>query len=103
MEANGKLYEFTRISVGVKNSVAVFQRRIAQLRGGNLLDIYVYLDNVTAPGRSREKLDCNVNAFLAAICRNKFTLNEMKPSQLSRIAYSNSRVSCGEWNCSTGS
>jgi len=43
-----------------------------------LLDTYVYLDNVTVAGQSREKHDYNVITFLAAIRQNNFTLNENK-------------------------
>jgi len=78
-EANGKLYEFTRICFGVKNGVAAFQRRIAQfIKEEKLLDTYAYLDNLTVAGRNHEKHDYNVNAFLAAIRRNNFTSNENK-------------------------
>ena len=49
-EANGKLYEFTRIPFGVKNVVAAFQRKITQfIEEERLRDTYPYLDNVMSP------------------------------------------------------
>ena len=44
-EANGKLYEFTRIPFGVKNGVAAFQRKITQfIEEERLRNTYPYLD-----------------------------------------------------------
>ena len=78
-EANGKLYEFNRIPFGVKNGVAVFQRVISRfIENENLNDTFPYLDNVTVAGRTQEEHDLNVKAFLEAISRNYFTLNESK-------------------------
>ena len=78
-EANGKLYEFTRIPFGVKNGVAAFQRKITQfIEEERLRDTYPYLDNVTVAGHTKEEHDKNVKAFLDAIKRRNFTLNESK-------------------------
>ena len=50
-EANGKLYEFTRIPFGVKNGVAAFQRTITEfIERENLKGAFPYLDNVTIAG-----------------------------------------------------
>ena len=76
-EANGKLYEFTRIPFGVKNGVAAFQRIMSQfVEQESLRDTFPYLDNVTVAGRDQEEHDDNVKSFLAAIRRRNFTLNE---------------------------
>ena len=78
-EANGKLYEFTRIPFGVKNGVAAFQRIMCQfVRDENLKVVFVHLDNVTIAGRDQTEYDRNVKAFLDAIHRRKFTLNDSK-------------------------
>ena len=78
-EANGKLYEFTRIPFGVKNGVAAFQRAISQfVENENLKDVYPYLDNITVAGRTQEEHDKNVESFLNALHRNNVTLNDSK-------------------------
>ena len=78
-EANGKLYEFNRIPFGVKNEVAVFQRVISHfVENENLKDTFPCLDNVTVAGKTQEDHDLNVKAFMEAINRNNFTLNESK-------------------------
>ena len=78
-EANGNLFEFTRIPFGVKNGVAVFQRKITQfISEEKLKDTVAYLDNVTVAGRNQLEHDDNVKAFLDAINRRNFTLNETK-------------------------
>ena len=78
-EANSKLYEFIRIPFGVINSVASFQRKITQfIEEERLRDTYPYLDNVTVAGLTKEVHDKNVKAFLHAIKRRNFTLNESK-------------------------
>ena len=76
-EANGKLYEFTPILFMVKNGIAAFQRKITQfIEEERLKDTYPYLDNVTVAGHTKEEHDKNVKAFLDAIKRRNFTLNE---------------------------
>ena len=78
-ETYGKLYEFTRIPFGVKNCVAAFQRKIMQfIEEEGLKDTYLYLDNVTVAGHTKEEHDKNVKAFLDAIKRRNFTLYESK-------------------------
>ena len=78
-EANGRLYEFTRIPFGVKNGVAAFQRKFSEfIERENLKDVFPYLDNVTVAGRTQENHDANIKLFLDAIHRNNFTLNETK-------------------------
>ena len=78
-EANGKLYEFNRIPFGVKNGVAAFQRVISLfIEKENLKHTFPYLDNVTVAGKTQAEHDANVEAFLEAIKRNYFTLNDSK-------------------------
>ena len=78
-KANEKLYEFTRIPFGVKNGVALFQRKTTQfIKEEWLRDTYPYLDNVTVAGHTKEEHDKDVKAFLVAIKSRNFTLNESK-------------------------
>ena len=73
------MYEFNRIPFGVKNGVAAFQRVISQfIEKENLKHTFPYLDNVTVAGKTQAEHDANVEAFLEAIKRNNFTLNDSK-------------------------
>ena len=52
-EANGKLYQFTRIPFGVMNGVAAFQRSMDDIIDTeNLKDTFPYLDNITVAGHA---------------------------------------------------
>ena len=75
-EVNGKLYKFTPF--GVKNGVAAFQRTISRFKEENLSNTYAYLDNVTVAGSTQLEHDRNVKAFIDAIRRRNFRLNENK-------------------------
>ena len=78
-EANGKLYQFTRIPFGVTNGVAVFQRVINEIiEKHQLKDTYAYLDNVTVAGRTQEEHDTNVAKFLEVTKQRNLTLNHEK-------------------------
>ena len=75
-EANGKLYQFKRITFGVKNGVAAFQRAIMQfIEREKLKDTYSHLDNVTVTGKTQEEHDLNVKLFLEAIRRCNFAFD----------------------------
>ena len=57
----------------------MFQRKITQfISEEKLKDTVAYLDNVTVAGRNQLEHDDNVKAFLDAINRRNFTLNETK-------------------------
>ena len=78
-EANGKLFEFTRIPFGVKNGVAEFQRKMCEfIEKENLMGTYSYLNNITVAGHDQAEHDRNVTSFLKAIRRRGFTLNDNK-------------------------
>ena len=63
----------------MKNGVAAFQRTISQfIKKENLTNTYAYLDNVTVAGSTQLEHDRNVKAFIDAIRRRNFTLNESK-------------------------
>ena len=67
-EANGNLFEYTRIPFSVKNGVAVFQRKITQfIIEEKLKDTVAYLDNVTVTGRNQLEHDDDAKAFLDVI------------------------------------
>ena len=78
-EANGKLFEFTRIPFGVKNGVGEFQRKMCEfIEKENLMGTFSYLDNITVAGHDQADHDRNVTSFLKAIRRRGFTLNDNK-------------------------
>ena len=61
----------------MKNGVAAFQRTISQfIKEENLSNTYAYLNNVTVAGSTQLEHDRNVKAFIDAIRRRNFTLNE---------------------------
>ena len=63
----------------MKNGVATFQRTISQfIKEENLSNTCAYLDNVTVAGSTQLEHDRNVKAFIDAIRRRNFTLNENK-------------------------
>ena len=55
-EANGYLWQFTRIPNGVTNGVAAFQHVIDAIIKKGLMENYAYLDNVTVCGNTEEEL-----------------------------------------------
>ena len=78
-EADGKLWEFTRVPFGVTNGVPRFQRAMNKMVVENKLDdTFPYLDNITVAGRDKEEHDRNVEKFLTAIKRKNMMLNESK-------------------------
>ena len=78
-EANGKLYEFTRLPFGVKNGVAEFQRKMSEfIEQEELSGAFCYLDNITIAGHNQTDHDRHVAAFIDATKRRNFTLNESK-------------------------
>ena len=78
-EANGRLYQFCRISFGVTNGVDVFQRAMEKMVDEECLkDTFPYLDNITVAGRNQQEHDENVKKLHEAIKRRNVTLNETK-------------------------
>lgn len=78
-EANGKLYQFTRIPFGVTNGVAAFQRTLNYIiEEENLSGTFAYLDDVTVCGKTKEEHDANLSKFKAAAAKYNLTLNESK-------------------------
>ena len=63
-EADGKLYQYTRLPFGVTNGVSCFQRIVDNLiEKYKLIGTYAYLDNITVCGRG----DCDHNDNLNSI------------------------------------
>lgn len=78
-EADGQLWEFTRIPFGITNGVSAFQRTMDKVvLTENLKDTFVYVDNITIAGRSKEEHDQNVKKFHAAREKYNLTLNSDK-------------------------
>ena len=96
-EADGKLYQYTRLSFGVTNVVSLFQRIIQEIiQKYKLQGTYAYLDNITVVGANKEDHDRNLNALLKAAAKNNMTFNESKSiiakSEIDLLGY---RVSHG--------
>ena len=78
-EVDGQLWEFTRIPFGVTNGVSAFQRTIDKvIKMEKLLDTFVFVDNVTVCGRTKEEHDRNVLAFMKVVEKYALTLNNEK-------------------------
>ena len=78
-EADGKLYQYTRLPFGVTNGVPCFQRIVDNLiEKYNLIGTYAYLDNITVCGRDDCDHNDNLNSlFNAAKCEG-LTFNKSK-------------------------
>ena len=77
--AGGHLYEFKRVPFGLKNAVPCFLRVINQIiLKYNCKGTFVYLDDITVCGRTREEHDKNLERFLNAAQECNLTLNEKK-------------------------
>ena len=78
-EADGKLFEFTRLPFGLTNAVAAFQRLMDDLVEENQLEgVFVYIDNITVAGKTQEQHDHNVRKFLEVAKEKNLTFNEGK-------------------------
>ena len=78
-EANGKLYQFCRIPLGVTNGVACFQRVIDKIiEENNLKGVYAYVDNIVVVGKNQQDHDENLEKFKRITTQYNLTLNEDK-------------------------
>ena len=78
-EANGRLFQFTKIPFGVTNGVAAFQKYVDRFIDENgLSDTFAYVDNWTVGGRTREEHDSNLERLMDAARRHGFKFNEKK-------------------------
>ena len=78
-EADGGLWEFTRVPNGVTNGVSKFQRTVDLLVAKEQLDAtFPFLDNITCAGNTREELEENVEKLRAMAKNYNLTLNDKK-------------------------
>ena len=78
-EADGGLWEFTRIPFGVTNGVSKFQRIVdTVVEKEGLLATFPFLDNVTVAAHSEEELKVSEAKFRAVAKKYSLTLNESK-------------------------
>ena len=78
-EANGRLFEFTRLPFGVTNAVAAFQREMTSFGSRhNLKRRHPYLDEVIIGGGSKKEHQENLRNFLKAAKSEGLTLNKAK-------------------------
>ena len=78
-EANGQLYQFTRIPFGVTNGVAAFQRVLDNIISENNLEgTHCYVDNITISGMTQQEHDQRLQEFYDVVKKYNLTLNESK-------------------------
>ena len=78
-EACGRLWQFTCIPFGVTNGVSAFQRTMDTITSKEQLKAtFIYVDNITIAGKSKEEHDDNVSAFMAAAARYNLEFNDCK-------------------------
>ena len=74
-EADGKLYQYTRIPFGVTNGVSFFQRIVNKLIAKyELHGTYAYLDNITVSGVNKNDHDAKLKAPIEAAEAEKVKL-----------------------------
>ena len=93
-EANGKLYQYCRLSFGVKNGVPAFRKIMDDvIESHNLTGTFAYLGNITVVGKNQQEHDKNLQAFLdtAKALNLKRNFNDSKSifsvNQISHLGY----------------
>ena len=78
-EANGRLYHFCCISLGITNGVSVFQMAMDKMiEEEGLNDTFPYLNNITIAGKDQERDDSNIQGFLEDVQHRNLSLNQSK-------------------------
>ena len=78
-EANGKLYQYTRLSFGLTNGVSCFQRIVDSFVTTEKLNAtFPYIDDITICGKTRVEHDQNLDRFLKAAKQWNMTINYKK-------------------------
>ena len=74
-EAEGKLYQYTRLPFSVTNGVSFFQRIVNELIAKyELHGTYAYLDNITVSGVNESDHDAKLKALIEAAEAENFRL-----------------------------
>ena len=76
-EANGKLYQFTRLAFGFTNGVPTFQRTIDRIIDG-LVGVVAEIEDVVVGGTTKAEHDANIKAFIARAKEFGVVLNKSK-------------------------
>lgn len=86
-EANGRLFEFTRIPFGITNGVACFQQILDDIiENEDLADTFAYVDDITICGHTEKEHDANLRKFRSAAAKYGLTINTEKSKyRLTRI------------------
>ena len=78
-EAEGKLYQYTRLLFDVTNGASFFQRIVDNIIAKyDLRDAYAYLDSVTVCGKTMKDHDHNLKALFSAAKSENLTFNNSK-------------------------
>lgn len=78
-EANGRLYQFRRLSFGLTNGVSAFQRVMNEIVDKNkLVATFPYVDDNTVCGMTVDEHDRNLNHFLEVCNKYGITINKEK-------------------------
>ena len=78
-EANGQLFQFTKMPFGLKNAVPCFQHIINKIiKKNGCKGTFAYLDNVTVAGKTQNEYDPNLKKFLSIAREYNITLDENK-------------------------
>ena len=78
-EADGRLFQFTRIPFGLTNAVPVFQRQMDRIiKSNQLKKTHAYLDDIIISGDTKEEHNLNLEAFLAVAEKLNITINKEK-------------------------
>ena len=78
-EADGKLWQFTRMPFGVTNGSAVFQRKMDTLVVDHELDdTFPFVRNITICGRDNDEHDENLKLFMEAAEKERLAFSEVK-------------------------
>ena len=78
-QADGRLFQYTRLPFGVTNAVSAFQRVMDELISShNLSGTYAYLDDVIVVGKTIEEHDENLRRLFSVTTGLHVTLNKDK-------------------------
>ena len=77
IEANGQLFQCTRMPFGLRNAMPCFQRIINEIIEKNGCEgTFTYLNNVTVAGKTQNEPDANLKKFLSIAKEYNISVNE---------------------------